>query len=150
GVRRPPPSPPRRPRGKVVSRLVERVGAARRSAGRARLSSRARAGLELPQVWLPAVRDLRPGKADEEPRSGRARLRVEPEAALLERPVPLAQVARRARGDDVLPDGVPAARAWHHVVERQASTGRPAVDTPPAVTGEERAPGDLPLHRARD
>src|SRR5262249_13306326 len=121
----------------------------RRSADRARLSGRARAGLEVPQVRPPAVRDLRRREADEEDRGGRARLRPQLEPALLERPVSLAQVARRAGGDDVLPDGVAAARTRHDVVECQAPAGRPAVDAAPAVTGEERAPGDLPLHGPR-
>ena len=38
---------------------------------------------------------------------------------LVREAVALAQVARRARGDDVLPDRVAAARARDHVVERQ-------------------------------
>ena len=41
---------------------------------------------------------------------------------LLGQPVALAEIARRARCDDVLPDGVAAAAPRHHVVERQ--TGR--------------------------
>ncbi len=64
-------------------------------------------------------------------------------------PVALAEVARRARGDDVLPDGVAASAARHDVVERQPDAGRAAVDALPAVTSEERAPGDAALGSAR-
>src|SRR5687768_4011274 len=70
------------------------------------------------------------------------------QAGVLEQPVALAEVARRARGDDVLPDRLPALRAGHDVVERQPPGRGAAVDATPAVTGEERAPRDLPLDRA--
>ena len=65
---------------------------------------------------------------------------------LLQQPVALAQVARRAGGDDVLPRRVAAARARDDVVERQPAAGRAAVDAAPAVTGKQGAAGDLPLH----
>ena len=44
----------------------------------------------------------------------------------------------------------PPLRARDHVVERQPPGGGAAVDAAPAVTGEERAPRDLPLDRPRD
>ena len=65
------PPPPRRPRRQALSRLVERVGAAR-PAGRARLGGRRRrARAEVREVRLPAVRDLRCGEPDEEHRRRR-------------------------------------------------------------------------------
>src|SRR5439155_20900348 len=63
-------------------------------------------------------------------------LRPKLQAALLQRAVPLAQVARRARGDDVLPDGVAPARSRDDVVEGQPPPGRAAVGAPPAVRSE--------------
>ncbi len=66
------------------------------------------------------------------------------------KPVALAQVARRARGDDVLPHRLAAARARDHVVERQPAAGRAAVDAAPAVTREERAARDLALDDPRN
>ena len=68
---------------------------------------------------------------------------------LLEQAVALAEVARPARGDDVLPDRVAASRAWHDVVERQPRRAVAAVDAAPAVTGEQRPPRDAPLDRPR-
>src|SRR5262245_64003340 len=75
---------------------------------------------------------------------------MQDEPRLLERAVALAQVARRAGGDDVLPAGLAAARARDDVVERQARRGRAAVDAAPAVTGEERPPRDPPLDGTGD
>ena len=65
---------------------------------------------------------------------------------LLEQAVALAEVARAARGDDVLPDGFAAARARDDVVERQSLPTVAAVDAAPAVTGEQRSPRDASLH----
>ena len=79
----------------------------------------------------------------------RARRGVELHPGLLERPVALAQVARRAGGDDVLPDRLAALRARDDVVEGEAAARRAAVDAAPAVAGEERAARDLALDRAR-
>ena len=70
---------------------------------------------------------------------GDAGRRMQAPAELGWRPVALAVVAPRARGDHVVP-GVPATpAARHHVVD---GLGRPAaVGAPAAVTGEDRAPG---------
>ena len=68
---------------------------------------------------------------------------------LLQRPVALAQVARRAGGDDVLPDRLAALRARDDVVERQAAVRRAAVRAAPAVASEQGPAGDLALDRAR-
>src|SRR5205814_2990373 len=72
----------------------------------------------------------------------------EDHARLVQQPVALPEVARRTRGDDVLPDRLTASAARNDVVQRQAPCGRSAVHAGPAVTGEERATGDLPLHGA--
>ena len=63
--------------------------------------------------------------------------------------VALAQVARRAGGDDVLPDRLAALRPRHDVVEGEAAVRRPAIGTAPAVTREEGPARDLALDRAR-
>ena len=72
---------PRRPRREALPRLVERVGAAPRPSGRARLGGRA---LEIGQILAPAVRDLRRGEADEEHRLRRPRRPLELHRSLLE------------------------------------------------------------------
>ena len=72
---------PCRPRREALPRLVERVGAARRPPGRARLGGRA---LEIGQILAPAVRDLRRGEADEEHRLRRPRRPLELHRGLLE------------------------------------------------------------------
>ena len=69
---------------------------------------------------------------------------------LLEQPVALAEVARPARRDDVLPHGLAAARARDDVVERQPGRAVAAVDAAPAVAREQRPPRDAALHRLRD
>ena len=80
------------PRREALPRLVERVGAAPRPPGRARLGGRA---FEVGQILAPAVRDLRRGEADEEHRLRRPRRPLELHRRLLEQAVPLLQVARR-------------------------------------------------------
>src|SRR5581483_12359056 len=100
------------------------------------------------EVALPAVGNLRRREPDEEHRRGLAWSLRKHHLHLVGQAVALAQVAGRARGDDVLPGRVAAARPRYHVVEREASAGRPAVDAAPAVTGEEGAAGDLALDEA--
>src|SRR5881227_2214452 len=90
------------------------------------------------QVRLPAVRDLRRRQADEEHGRRRPRLSAQLHRDLVWQPVPLAQVARRTRSDDVLPDGLAAPALRDDVVESEPSAGTAAVDTTPVVTGEER------------
>src|SRR3954447_2351247 len=96
------------------------------------------------------MRDAWGRQLDEEHRLGRARRGAELHAGLLQRPVALAQVARRAGGDDVFPDRLASLRPRNDVVERQAAAGGAAIHAPPAVPGEERAPRDLALDGARD
>src|SRR5262245_49733140 len=86
---------------------------------------------------------------DEEHGSRGPRLSPQVQAGVLERPVALAQVARRAGGDDVLPDRLASLRARHDVVEGQPAAGAAAVDAAPAVAREEGAPRDLALDRPR-
>ena len=102
-----------------------------------------------PRYGVQRVRDPRRGELDEEHRLRRARRLFSSMPDLLERAVALAQVARGAGGDDVLPDRLAALRARHDVVERQPAARRAAVDAAPAVAGEERPAGDLPLDRPR-
>ena len=99
------------------------------------------------EVLLPDLRDRRRREVDEEHRRRRPRRPLQVQARVLERAVALAQVARRAGGDDVLPDRLAALRARHHVVERQPAAGGAAVDAAPAVAGEQRAARDLALDR---
>src|SRR4051812_1867839 len=101
------------------------------------------------EVRAPAVRDLRRGQMDEEHRCRRARRRAELHPRLLERTVALPVIARRTRGDDVLPHRLTAAAARHDVVERQPPVPVAAVDAAPAVPGEQRPARDLPLHGTR-
>ena len=84
-------------------------------------------------------------QADEEHRRRRPRRMGELHLRLVRQPAALAQVAGGTRGDDVLPDRITAARARDDVVERQPPARGAAVDTAPAVTGEEGAPRDLAL-----
>ena len=80
----------------------------------------------------------------------RARLAARVHVCLRRQPVALAAVARRARGDDVLPARVAALGARDDVVDRQARTGA-AVLARPAVAREHRAARDLAAVRvARD
>ncbi len=75
--------------------------------------------LERRQVTPPRLRHAVRRQPDEEHGGRRLGLARKRHRRLLEQPVTFAQVARRAGGDDVLPDGIPAARARHHVVERE-------------------------------
>ena len=77
----------------------------------------------------------RRGEQDEQHRRGRPRRAPHRHRRLLGEAVALAQVARRAGGDDVLPDRVAAAAARHDVVERQPAAARPAVDAAPSRPG---------------
>src|SRR3954466_6299650 len=104
---------------------------------------------EPAEVRRPRRRDARRRKLDEEDRLRGPRLRLQLEPRLLQRSVPLAQIARCTGRDHVLPHRLAALRARDHVVERQPSRGRPAVDAAPAVAREEGATGDLPLDRPR-
>ena len=88
-------------------------------------------------------------EVDEEHGRRRPRRPLQVQPGVLEQAVALAQVARRAGGDDVLPDRLAPLRARHDVVERQPAAGGAAVDAAPAVAREERAPRDLALDRAR-
>ena len=115
-------------------------------ADRARLGRRL--GGEVRQVLTPAVRNLRRGEADEEHGLRRPRRLHELHRDLLEEAVALLEVAGRARGDDVLPDGIAPAAARDDVVEREPPVRRAAVDATPAVAREEGASRDLPLHGA--
>src|SRR5262249_37489476 len=72
------------------------------------------------EVALPATRDLGRREADEEDGRGRPRRLTQLHLDLVRQAVPLAQVAGRAGGDDVLPDRLAAARARDDVVEGQA------------------------------
>src|SRR5581483_9027962 len=101
------------------------------------------------EVGLPAGRDLRGGQADEEHGRGRPRRAAHRHRNLLGQAVSLAEVAGRAGGHDVLPDGLAATAARHDVVERQPARAVPAVDAPPAVPREEGAARDLPLRSTR-
>src|SRR5215831_20955239 len=105
---------------------------------------------EAVQVRLPAVRDPRRREVDEEHRRRRLRLGAERHRDLFGQAVPLAHVAGRARGDDVLPDRVAAPAPRNDVVERQLASCRPAVHAAPAVPGEQGPARDLPLQRPRD
>ena len=147
----------RSPSGRSTARRASRRRAApahaQRQPARSPLRSTRRPRSRSPygaEVLLPALRDLRRREADEEHGRRRPRARGELHVHLVRQPVPLAEVARRAGGDDVLPGGVAALRARDHVVERQPPAARAAVDAAPAVTGEERAAGDLPLHHPRN
>src|SRR5437764_8029336 len=106
-------------------------------------------GAERGEVRLPAPRDLRRRELDEEDRRRRARGRHQRHLRLRERAIPLPVVARRAGGDDVLPDRVAAAAARNDVVEGEPARAGAAVDAAPAVAREERATRDLALHRPR-
>src|SRR5919197_176061 len=132
----------------VSSRFVDAVNTAPASAYVT--SRRGGRGLaEAVQVRLPTIRDPRRREVDEEDRSGRLRLRPERHRDLLRQAVALAHVARRARGDDVLPDRVATAAARHDVVEGQLAAGSAAVHAAPAVAGEQGAARDLALERPR-
>src|SRR4029077_14238932 len=102
---------------------------------------------ELAEVGRPAVRDARCSELDEEHRLRWAGKRLQLHPDLLERAVALAEVARGTRRHDVLPDRLAALRAGDDVVEREAAVRGAAVDAAPAVPGEERPAGDLPLDR---
>src|ERR1051326_5524830 len=104
---------------------------------------------ELAEVLRPAVRDARSRELDEQHRLRRPRRRPQLHARLLQRPVALAQVARRAGGDDILPDGLAAFRTRDDGVEGQPAARGAAVHAAPAVPCEQRPPGDLPLDRPR-
>ena len=134
----------------VMVGLGAAPGTARRASGRDdRLTrSRRRVGSE---IALPANGDLRCREPDEEHRSRRPRRRRQHHVHLVRQAVALAQVARRARGDDVLPDSSRRrASAGSRDRASAGSPGRAAVDAPPAVTGKERAARDLALHHARN
>src|SRR5437588_10952674 len=107
--------------------------------GAARLARRTQlgrgSGRQAAEVRAPALRDVRSREADEEHRRRRAWRVAQHEARLLQRAVSLPKVARRARGDDVLPDGVAAPAPWDDVVEREPPSRRAAVDAAPAVAG---------------
>src|SRR5438876_3759477 len=107
-------------------------------------------GLERLEIRLPALGDRGRREPDEQHRRGHARQLAQLHRDLVQQPVALAQVARRARGDDVLPDRAAAAAARHDVVERQAPGGAAAVDAAPAVTRKERPARDLALDPARN
>jgi hypothetical protein len=119
----------------------------RRACARPPPSTRYAAAVE---VLLPALRDLRRREANEEHGRRRPRPRRKLHVHLVREAVALAQVARGAGGDDVLPRGVAALRAGNHVVEGEAPGRGAAVDTAPAVTGEQGAARDLSLHHARN
>src|SRR4051794_24891426 len=104
---------------------------------------------EAVEIGLPTRRDGVRREADEQHGRGRAWLRVQRHRHLLEQPVALAQVAGRARGDDVLPLRPAALRARDDVIERKAAARLAAVDAFPAVAREERAPRDLALDDPR-
>src|SRR2546423_8217416 len=104
-------------------------------------------GRKPAQIRLPAVRNLRRRQADEEHGRGRSRRPAQLHRHLVRQPVPFAQVARRTRRDDVLPDRLAAAALRYDVVEREPPAGAAALDATPIVTGEERPARDLPLHR---
>src|SRR3954463_6966353 len=94
--------------GRLYPGSWSQVGAAR-SAGRDRLGRRGRGFVaQAREVGLPAVWHLRCREVDEEHRRRRARRLAQRHLDLVRQPVALAHVAGRARGDDVLPDRVPA------------------------------------------
>ena len=138
--------------GRVSGGVRHRVGVGqlRSGAGGGRHQAATRRRRRTPPGTAPSARDLRRREADEEHRRRRARRVRELHLHLVQQPVALAQVARRAGGDDVLPDRLAAARARDHVVERQPAARGAAVDAAPAVTGEERPARDLPLDDPRD
>src|ERR671937_1818195 len=104
---------------------------------------------EARQVRLPAARDLRRREPDEEHRCRRARLPAQLHPRFVRQLVALLQGARRARGDEVLPDRLASSAPRNDVVERQPAAGGAAVDALPAVAGKQGAAGDFSLHRAR-
>ena len=83
-----------------------------------------RGGRRAREVLLPDLRDRRRREMDEEHRRRRPRRPLQVQPGVLEQPVALAQVARRAGGDDVLPDRLAALRARDDVVERQPARAR--------------------------
>src|SRR6266513_1934593 len=91
-----------------------------------------RGAAEAVQVRLPAVRDPRRGEVDEQHRRGRARLAPQGHRDLLGQAVALAHVARRTRGDDVLPDGLAPTAARDDVVQGQLAAIGAAVHAAPA------------------
>ena len=106
--------------------------------------------VEPREVRAPRVGDVVHRQPDEQHRGRRPRLARQAHPDLLEQPVTLAEVARRARGDHVLPHRVAPAGARDDVVERQPPAAGAAVHALPPVAREQRPPGDAPLHRLRD
>src|SRR4051812_36147772 len=94
------------------------------------------------QPGAPRRRDGGRRDVDEDLWMGGAGFALGVHVGLDRRHVALAAVAGRAGGDDVLPRGLAALRAWDDVVDGEAGA-RAAVLAGPAVAGEDGAAGDL-------
>ena len=141
---------PRRPRGRRGRANACRAVVTARGRDTSRAYAAAGSNCSSDGRYWRQLSGTRLGReADEQHGRRRPRRPRQRHRRLLEQPVALAEIARRTRGDDVLPDRVAALRARDHVVERQPTGRRAAVDALPAVAGKERAPRDPPLDGPR-
>jgi hypothetical protein len=98
----------------------------------------------LRQILAPGGGNRRAGDMDEDLGTRYARDAPWVHAGLSREPVPLAPVARGARGNDVVPARRSTLRPRDHVIDRQVRP-RPAVLAGPSITSKYRTSRDLAL-----